>query len=172
MGTVPQVINRFNIYQSGKKLIGISGEITLPSVTNLTDSLEGSGVGGTVDLPVIGLVDSLEMEIPFMSLTRDIFTMMDPTESQDLTLNGSIQGMDSGSGKPGFVPLSIAVRGICKEFTPGNTKAGAKMESSIKLELIYYKIILDGKTMLEIDKLNSVYVVNGHDILEKVRNMC
>lgn len=172
MNTIPQVINRFNIYQTGKKLIGISGEVTLPGVTSLTDSLEGAGVGGNLDLPVIGLIDSMEMEIPFMSLITDVFTLMDPTETPDLTLNGAIQGTDPGTGKPGYLSLSIAVRGICKEFTPGNVKAGAKMESSVKLELLYYKIVLDGKTMLEIDKLNSVYVVNGHDVIAEVRNMC
>ena len=46
------------------------------------------------------------------------------------------------------------------------------MSSSVTLGLSYYKIVLDGKTMMEIDRLNGVFVINGKDILEKVRNMC
>lgn len=46
------------------------------------------------------------------------------------------------------------------------------MESSVTLSLSYYKIVIDGTTMLEIDKLNGVYIVNGEDVLREVRNMC
>lgn len=113
----PQVINRFNLYRNGSVLIGISGEVELPEVTNLTDTLEGSG---TVS----------------------------------------------------YSQMSIAVRGVVKTFSPGTVKAGGKMDSSVTLSLSYYKIVIDGTTMLEIDKLNGVYIVNGKDILKEVRNMC
>lgn len=169
---LPQVINRFNLYKNGNRLIGVAGEVELPEVTNLTDTIEGAGTGGNLEIPVIGLVDTMEMKIPFTSLGKEAFLFMDPTESADLTLNGAIQCTDSGTGKIGYSQLSIAVRGIVKTFTPGNAKAGAKMDSSVVLSLSYYKIIIDGKTMLEIDKLNNVYIINGKDILQEVRNMC
>ena len=43
------------------------------------------------------------------------------------------------------------------------------MAASVTLELLYILIEIDGKTKLEYDKLNSVFVVNGRDLLEKVR---
>ena len=89
-----------------------------------------------------------------------------------LMLNGAIQGMDSGSGKVSYSQMSIAVRGVVKTFSPGTVKAGGKMNSSVTLSLSYYKIVIDGTTMLEIDKLNGVYIANGKDILKEVRNMC
>ena len=166
------LVNRFNAYKSGKELVGVAGELTLPEVTNLTDTMEGAGTGGNMDVPVVGLIEDMEMEIAFMSLCNDIFSIMDPTEATDLTLNGAIQGTDAGTGAVGYVPASISVRGIMKKFTPGSMKAGAKMSSSVTLGLSYYKIVLDGKTMMEIDRLNGVFIINGKDILEKVRNMC
>lgn len=83
-----QLINRYNVYKNGKQLIGVAGELTLPEVSNLTDSMEGAGTGGNMDVPVIGLIENLEMEIPFMSLCQDTFSIMDPTESADLTCCG------------------------------------------------------------------------------------
>jgi len=80
--------------------------------------------------------------------------------------------MDSGTGKVGYSQFSVAVRGLVKAFSPGSAKAGAKMESKVTLSLSYYKIVIDGTTMLEIDKLNGVYIVNGKDVLKEVRNMC
>lgn len=169
---IPQVINRFNLYKNGKKMVGVTGEVTLPDITMLTDSLEGAGVGGNMDIPVIGLVDDMEMEIPYMSITNDTFLLMDPTEAADLMLCGAIQGMNSGTGTIGYLEFSIVVRGVVKSFKPGNVKSGAQMGSSVTLGLSYYKIVLDGKTQLEIDKLNSVYIVNGKDVIKEVRNMC
>lgn len=169
---IPQVINRFNLYRSGTKLIGISGEVELPEVTTLTDTIEGAGTGGNLEIPVIGLTDAMEMKIPYVTLSKDAFSMMNPNEATDLTLNGAIQCMDSGSGKIAYSQMSISVRGIVKSFAPGTVKAGGKMDSNVTLSLSYYKIVIDETTMLEIDKLNSVYIVNGTDVLKNVRNMC
>ena len=72
------LVNRYNVYKGGKQLIGVAGELTLPEVTNLTDTMEGAGTGGNMDIPVIGLLDDMEMQIGFMSLCEDIFSIMDP----------------------------------------------------------------------------------------------
>ena len=166
------LLNRFRAYKSGKELIGIAGEINLPEITNMTDTLEGGCVGGTMDMPVIGLIENMEIEIAFLSLCTDIFSIMDPTESDSITFNGAIQGMEAGTGKIGFVDLSITIKGTVKKFVSGNLKAGSKMGSSVTLNLSYYKLVLDGKTELEIDRLNDVFIVNGKDILKDVKGMC
>lgn len=166
------LINRFNAYKNGKQLIGVAGELTLPEVTSLTDSMEGAGTGGNMDIPVVGLVDDMEMEISFMSLCEDVFSIMDPTEAADITLNGALQGADAGTGAVGYQDISISVRGLVKKFTPGTMKSGGKMGSSVTLGLSYYKLVQNGRTMMEIDRFNGVYTVNGHDVLKDVRNMC
>ena len=56
------LVNRYNVYKGGKQLIGVAGELTLPEVTNLTDTMEGAGTGGNMDIPVIGLLDDMEMQ--------------------------------------------------------------------------------------------------------------
>ena len=38
--------------------------------------------------------------------------------------------------------------------------------------VLYILIELDGKTVLELDKLNEVYKVNGVDVLAKIKEMC
>ena len=166
------LINRFNAYKNGKQLIGVAGELTLPEVTNLTDTMEGAGIGGNMDIPVVGLIDDMEMEVSFMSLCEDIFSVMDPTESADLTLNGALQGSDAGTGIVKYQQISVSVRGMLKKFTPGSMKAGGKMGSSVTLGLSYYKVVLDGKTMIEIDRFNGIYIINGKDVLKEVRDMC
>ena len=73
-------------------------------------TMEGAGTGGNMDIPVIGLLDDMEMQIGFMSLCEDIFSIMDPTEATDLTLNGALQGTNAGSGA---VQLSLIHIQMC-----------------------------------------------------------
>ena len=47
---IPEVLNHYNVYNDrAKKLIGISGEIELPELEALTDTIEGAGVLGEID---------------------------------------------------------------------------------------------------------------------------
>lgn len=169
---IPQVVNRYNLYRKGTKLVGLTGEVELPAVTMVTDTLEGAGTGGNMDIPVIGLTENMDIQIPFMSLTKDLFSLANPGEAEDLTLRGAIQGTDPATGKISYTSIAISMRGTVKEITPGTVKSGGKMESSVTMTLSYYKIALDGETVLEIDKLNNVFVVNGDDVLKEVRDMC
>lgn len=166
------LVNRFKVYRGGKELVGIAGEVTLPKITNLVETLEGAGVSGKMDISVVGLIENMEIEVSFDSLCKDIFAIMDPTESENITINGALQGMDIGTRKTGFVDLSVIVAGETKEFNPGVVKAGGKMGSSVTMTLNYYKLILDGKTMIEIDRMGDVFTVNGKDVLREVRGMC
>ena len=169
---IPQVVNRYNLYRKGTKLVGLTGEVELPAVTMVTDTLEGAGTGGNMDIPVIGLTENIDIQIPFMSLTKDLFSLANPGQAEDLTLRGAIQGTDPATGKISYTSIAISMRGTVKEITPGTVKSGGKMESSVTMTLSYYKIALDGETVLEIDKLNNVFVVNGDDVLKEVRDMC
>ncbi|HIX25520.1 MAG TPA: phage major tail tube protein [Candidatus Lachnoclostridium avicola] len=169
---IPQVVNRYNLYRKGTKLVGLTGEVELPAVTMVTDTLEGAGTGGNMDVPVIGLTENMDIQIPFMSLTKDLFSLANPGEAEDLTLRGAIQGTDPATGKISYTSIAISMRGTVKEITPGTVKSGGRMESSVTMTLSYYKIALDGETVLEIDKLNNVFVVNGDDVLKEVRDMC
>ena len=46
------------------------------------------------------------------------------------------------------------------------------MGCSVTLELLYILIEIDGKTQLELDKLNQVYRVGGKDIMEEMWKYC
>lgn len=51
-------------------------------------------------------------------------------------------------------------------------KVGDMMNASITLELTYILIEMGGVVMLELDKLNSIYKVNGKDLLAEIRKQC
>ena len=44
------------------------------------------------------------------------------------------------------------------------------MDASVELEILYIKIDVNNKSMVELDKANFKYVVNGVDLLETIRS--
>ena len=46
------------------------------------------------------------------------------------------------------------------------------MGAAVTLELTYIHIEIDGKTVIKIDKLNSVFEVNGTDLLAEIKKNC
>ena len=172
MANVPEIINNFNVYHNGNVLVGISGAITLPNFDAITETVSGAGILGEYDTSIVGMYGSMQQEIAFRVLDEDIFTLMNPTKLVDLTFRASEQSTVKATGAIDYKGMRVVERGRLKSFKPGNLELGKQMGSSVTLELLYILIEVGGKTVVEYDKLNSVFVVNGVDLLEKVRTLC
>jgi len=166
---IPDKINDFNVYDDGERLIGIGEEVTLPDIEMMSESVIVPG--GEVDSPTIGQFTSGQVEIPFQSLTQDLFSMMNPLRSVNITLRASQQEMD-GSGNIVFTGLRAVFRGRPKTLAAGSVKKGSGTGTSLSIEWTYYMLEIDGKKVIEIDKLNSVFKINGEDILAQSKQLC
>ncbi|SHM81821.1 hypothetical protein SAMN02746066_03409 [Anaerosporobacter mobilis DSM 15930] len=169
---IPEVINNFNVYKQGNQFVGISGEVTLPDLESITATIEGAGVLGQYETAIIGMFSSMKMEIPFRMLEDDVFSVMDPTELLDLTLRASQQYTARDTSALDYMGMRVVVRGKNVSSKFGKLKKGEQMDPSVTVEILYILIEIDGETKLELDKLNSKYIVNGKDVLQKVRNQC
>lgn len=169
VANVPEIINSYNAYHNGTKLIGVTGTVTLPSLDAITESVSGAGILGEYETSVVGHYSSITQEVPFRILDEDIFSLMNPNEPVDLTFRASEQHTIKENGSIDYQSMRIVERGRLKSFTPGTLENGKTMNASVTLELLYILIEIDGATKLEYDKLNSVFVVNDKDLLEKVR---
>ena len=172
MSSIPEVINRCNVYRNGNKMIGVSDEVQLAEFASITDTISGGGILGEIETVAVGQFSSMKQEIPFRILDDDIFALGNPLNVQELTLRASEQVTDQGTGGIKFQGLRVVFRGRPVSFKPGTMKQGQKMGASVTLELVYVLIEINGKVELELDKLNDKYIVNGVDILEEVRKYC
>ena len=166
---LPEITNSYNIYNKAEKMLGVSGEIELSELEALTETIEASGVLGEFEDPATGQFSSLKMKIPFAVLYEDVFDLMNPTEPVQLTLRQSVQVIDPKTGATDYQPIRIVVRGKATTTSLGKVAKGKKMESEVELEIIYIKIQINNKTKLELDKLNFKFVLNGKDMLKKIR---
>lgn len=162
-------INAYNVYNAGTKLVGLSDEVTLPDFEGLTETLSGPGFLGEIDEPLLGHFGASEIEIPFRTLNEDMFGLLNQGSAVNLTLRMSTQAMQENTMETDFMPSRVVIKGKSKGFTSGKVKQGEGTGSSVKAEIIYILIEVNGKKKFELDKLNFVYKVNDVDLLAKVR---
>ena len=139
---IPEKISEYNAYLDGSKMIGVAASVTLPEINMKTSTVSGVGVNGELDSPTIGQFESMEQEIQFNTLYSSAMDMLSPLSTVNLTLRAAQQVYD----KPGGYNF-------------------------ITLELTYIMIEVDGVQLLEVDKLNGIYKVNGNDMLAGVNSL-
>ena len=163
-------INLYNCYQDGRKMVGLTDEVTLPDFDALTETLSGAGILGEIDEPTLGHFGASEIEIPFLMVDNQMFEMMDMSNSINLTLRISNQAIEQANFKTDFMPSRVVIKGKKKGFTMGSAKQGSAMKPSVKVEILYILIEVNGKKKFELDKINVVYKVNDKDLLQKARS--
>ena len=161
---IPEKINEYNVYLDGVKMIGVASSHTLPEVNMQTSTVSGMGVNGEVDSPTLGQFESMEQEVKFNVLYPSAINMLNPLTAVNLTFRAAQQVYDKTGGYA-FKGLRIVEQGRVKKFKPGKLKRAEGMEATVTLELTYILVEVDGTVMLEIDKLNQKYIVNGQDML-------
>ena len=167
---IPEKINEYNAYLDGTKMIGVAASVTLPEVNMKTSTVSGVGVNGELDSPTIGQFESMEQEIQFNTLYSSAMDMLSPLSTVNLTLRASQQVYDKQGGY-NFKGLRVVEIGRVKKFNPDKVEKGEAMEATVTLELTYLMIEVDGQQLLEVDKLNGIYKVNGTDMLAGVNSL-
>lgn len=156
-----------NLYEGNARLLGIA-DITLPSLEAMTDEIKGLGLAGSVDVPIMGQFGSMEVEINFQVHEEGAVTLFEP-RSHQLVARGAMQVHDSGTGSFGSQPIAVFMAAIPKSYGLGKLEPGASMDSPVTMEVTALKQLINGVEVLEIDKYNMIFRVNGVDYLADVR---
>lgn len=73
MSLLPELINNYNVYNRGSQWIGVTGDVELPSLESLTETMEGAGMLGEVDVSAVGHFASGQMTVPFVTVNKQVF---------------------------------------------------------------------------------------------------
>ena len=169
----PEVINYFNVYNGGNKLMGITGEISLAELKAKTATVSGAGILGEYNTAVIGMFENIQQEIPFRMINQEFFDLMNASKQAEIVMRASIQNVNKSSGGAlSTQGMRVVFRGRPTNFKMGQLKQSDLMNASVTLELTYVLLEMGGEKKLELDKLNEIYIVNGKDLLAEVRKQC
>lgn len=158
---LPAKLKNMNLFNDGASYLGLVPEVTLPK---LTRSMEEYRAGG-MDMPIKVDMGGEMMEIEWKAggIIVHAIRQFGATSHDAVMLRfaGAYQADDSGQ----VVPVEVVVRGRHEEIDMGSAKPGDDTEHTIKTTISYYKLIIAGRTEIEIDALNMVFIVNGTDRL-------
>lgn len=162
---LPKKLKNFRLYNDGNNYQGIIAEYTQPKLALAMDEWRGGGMLGPVK--VDNGLQAMEAEFTNGGIVKQVLRQFGISDVAGVLLRlvGAYQA-DDGSGVD---QVEIVQRGRYEEIDMGNAKAGEDTAHKVKVPLAYYKISINGRTEIEIDMLNSVFVVDGVDRYAEIR---
>lgn len=168
VNVIPERLNDFRVYADGTTdLLGVAN-IELPSFEALTETVSGAGIAGEYESPVIGHFGSMKLTLNWRTVTKDSLKLL-RQRAQRLDCRGVFQEYDAASGSHRFPQVRVVVQGLPTTSSLGSFEKNSASDGSTELEILYIKIEIDGKTVVELDKLNYKFVVDGTDYLAGIR---
>lgn len=161
---IPKVLKNFNLFVDGYGFAGRVDEVTPPKLAIKSDEYQAGGMDAPADIDM-GME---KLEANFSVFEHDPviyrqFGLLDGTQV-DIKFRGAQQGSDGV-----VVPMVATIRGLYKELDGGNWKAGEKGSLKATISCRYYKLEIDGKSVVEIDVDNMKRIINGTDQLAAMR---
>ena len=145
-----------------------AADVQLPSIEKITDTIKGAGIMGEIDLPGYGQISSMTMTINYRADNPKYAALSRPGQIKlELVWVSDVLDSSNMSVKPQQHKVFATV--LNKKYDPGKVEVGATMDGSSEFEVVQYRKLVDGREVLNVDKLNSKYVVNGIDYMESIR---
>lgn len=154
----------YSVYDrsSGRaQLIGDTTSIQLPSIEFLTDTIKGAGVLGEVDLPSYMQPGSMTLAINIRVSNEEFGKLC---TAKDLEIRWVSDVFNSNEVKTEFVSNKAFIKCIPKKLDEGKLEPGSTSDGSFEYEVFAYKRILNGKEVLNIDKFNCVFAIDGKNL--------
>lgn len=139
----------------------------LPSIEKQTSEIKGAGILGSIDMPITGQINSMTFTVNSRSINKNTSSLAKPG-LQNIELR-FVKDVMQSNGQMVPEGTKVFITGINKKYDPGKIEQAATMDGSIEFEVLRYRQIIDGSETLLIDKINSIYKINGIDYMEKIR---
>lgn len=165
----PELINGARLYEDGNdNCLGVV-DVELPTLASMTQTIDGIGLAGEIDAPVVGHFSGMEVKMNWRTPKAPAFKLLG-ANGASLELRAAVQNWDSGENSYAMDKVRIVMRGRAKEFELGTFKDANPSDSSTTVECTYLKYEHNGETVLEIDKYAYIANINGTDVLSEVRD--
>lgn len=164
---VPERLINFRVYNDSNDLLGIA-TVDLPEIEAMTDTVSGAGIAGEVESPVLGHFASMTTTFSWRTIEKAAMKLSQQ-KAHSVEVRGSQQVYDGANGTYGSVQIRASMRIVPKTVTLGTFEPGATTDTEQEFEVLYIKLFVADKEVLEIDKYNYVAKFGDQDALASVR---
>lgn len=162
---------QYSIYDrtSGKaQFVDDTKTYTRPEIAMMSDGLSGSGIMGEIDLPTPGQLDSMEFELALNKTNARAIEMFAPC-AHTIEARWVTNVLDTATGNSKVQANKEIIKYLPKTLSQGDVENNETNEGTLAGEVLTYEHIIDGKSVMKIDKLNCVFIVNGKDYYSDIR---
>lgn len=161
---IQHVLSNLSAFVAGKGYLGRVAEFTPPKLQPIVRDYKAGGMGAEVSIPM-GAVEKLEASFTLTGYDPDLLVQFSvvPGNLVQLRFTGAMVDYDGTTR-----PIEITLRAVLS-FEPDAWKPTEASDLKITAMAHYYKLDIDGRTLVEIDPVNMVAVINGQDQLQAMR---
>lgn len=161
---IQHVIANLSAFVAGKGYLGRVAEFTPPKLAPIVREYKAGGMGAEVAIPM-GAVEKLECSFTMTGYDPDLFRQFSvvPGRLVQLRFTGAMYDYD-GTCRP----IEISLRAVLA-FEPDAWKPNEASDLKITAMCHYYRLLVDGATVHEIDPVNLVCIVDSNDQLQTMR---
>lgn len=165
--SIKQITNA-NVYIDGTSFLGKIEEAKLPDVVATLSEHKALGMIGKIELP--NGIDKMEMSMKWNSLYGDVLKKAaNPFKAVQLQCRSS-QETYTGQGRTEEVPVVVHLTGSFKKFPLGGYKQHDNVEAETTMTITYFRLVVNGEDIVEVDVLSNIYKVGGVDLLAQYRS--
>lgn len=163
--TLPRVLKNMDLYNEGFSYVGQVKSVKLPTLGRKMEGYRSGGMPGEIQLDMGTALGSLEAT--FGGPMRDILRQFGAIGIAAVYLRfaGAYQNDETGA----VDAIEVIVRGRHEEIDMGEAAPGSASDFKTKFHPVYYKLVWNGRTEIEIDLLNMVETIGGVDRLAAQR---
>lgn len=163
---IKQLMN-CNLYAEGGAFQGALVSVTLPETKHKSVEHKGGDMIGTAKLP--GAMEAMTSTLKMNGLYEDFHALMaDPNRMVSLMVRAN-QKVRDGYGNITEEPVILYMRGWCSSRKVGELKSSEGSNPEYVLEVFYWRLVVNGKDIEEVDIENCIHRVNGQDLLAEYR---
>lgn len=154
---IPGAVAGTTVYVDGS-LVARNATVTLPEIAFTTVELPA---GGTVEVPVPGLVDAMEATVTVGNPDESLAELCAPG-SHEVEVRWAQQVVDR-EGNSQMAGYKAFLRAYGKTVPGVSLEVGSAGENEATLGCTRYRLVKDGAEVLVVDQLNGVFTFAGVD---------
>ena len=157
----------FAVYEDGQEYLGMAS-VTMPTLTNLVQSINGAGIAGNIEAIVLGHMDAMTLGLNFRTTTPASIRLSEPRRHQ-IDLRVAQQEEDPVNNTINAVAEKHVFVVMPKNHNVGQIAPASPPGASGEYAVRYWATWINGKKVRELDPMNFICMIDGTDYLTPVK---
>ena len=164
---MPRKLKNMNLFNDANSYLGVCKSATPPPLSRKMEGYRGGGMNGPVKADLGWSDDGIQFEWTLGGLDLIALKQFGAVKADGVMLRwvGAYQQDDTGE----VIAVEMVVRGRHETIEMGDAAPGEDTEHSITTTCSYYKLVVNGEVIIEVDLLNFIEIIDGVDMLEAQR---